>query len=186
MRRTSLALSAVVVALLLCACSTGGAPAPEGAAPPASQTTDDAPATSTNGWAADPACADFVAQRSAAMEEAYDQHAEVASIDDLPFTFATTSYGWDGDAVACVWDVFRADATEPAAMELLVYAVEGDITYPFAANPDLTAKECATDDSAGCFVTASGAIVVVTKSAIEGTDAFSSMVGGVGIQNLGG
>lgn len=186
MRRTPLALSAVVLALLLGACSTGGTPAPDTAAPPASQPTDDAPATNTTGWTADPACADYVAQRSAAMKEAYDQRAEVADIGDLPFTFATTSYGWDGDAVACVWNVFRADATEPAAMELLVYAVEGDITYPFAANPDLTAKECATDDSAGCYMTASGAIVVATKSAVEGTDAFASMVGGVGVQNLGG
>lgn len=186
MRRTPLALSAVVVALLLGACSTGGAPAPDGAAPPAAETTEDAPATNTNGWTADPACADFVAQRDAMMQANLNQRAEIASIDDLPFSFGSSAYGWDGTALACVWKVYIGDDTEHTAFELLVYAVEGDINYAFASSPDLTASPCGTDDGATCYLVSSGGILAIpTDGAPEGTEAFAGMVRGAGLQALG-
>ena len=100
MRRTPLALALPVVALalLLGACTAGGgAAAPEdsvSASP--EQPSSNAPATDGSSWAADPACADYVAQRSAAMQEGFDQTAEVAGIAELPFGFATDEYGWRG------------------------------------------------------------------------------------------
>lgn len=177
-------VSAIALCVLLGACTAGDPlPTPADSASTAPQPTEEIDVvTGGASWTPDPACADFVAQRSAAMEEAYDQHAEMAGVDDLPFALATDDYGWMGDEVACVWTVFRGDDSEPSALEVLVYAPEGDASYVFASSPDLTARECPTDGAVSCFEGTDVVVVVTQAGSVSGTEGFQAVVQGAGIQ----